>query len=214
MLPSARRHHPLFRVLLGLTAAVTIVVAGIAIPGSTRAATHTVSVGDGSFAAAALTVSVGDTVTWTNDDDSPHTVTAGDGTFDSGNLEPGQQFLFTFTAPGTYAYVCAYHEEMTGTITVVEAAATVAASVAASTPAAASSAPNTPSAEQPDTALAALAGPGRGGSLPWLGAALIGLGLIAFAVGLLPAVPAGVASVRVRATQGRAGERTEGGWRR
>ena len=69
-----------------------------------------------------LTVSVGTTVRWTNLDAYPHTVTSA-GNFDSGMLNQNQSYSFTFNAPGTYDYVCAYHNNMSGRI-VVQAAAT------------------------------------------------------------------------------------------
>ena len=67
-----------------------------------------------------LTVVIGinSTVTWINSDDVPHTVTANDGSFDSGNLDAGQSWSHAFTVPGTYAYYCAYHPWMKGTIVV------------------------------------------------------------------------------------------------
>jgi plastocyanin len=68
-----------------------------------------------------IVVPPGTTVTWVNADRAPHTVTATDpaGAFDSGTLQPGQSFSFTFTQPGTtYAYYCAIHPSMTGTVTV------------------------------------------------------------------------------------------------
>ena len=68
-----------------------------------------------------IVVAPGTTVTWVNADRAPHTVTATDpaGAFDSGTLRPGQSFSFTFTQPGTtYAYYCAIHPSMTGTVTV------------------------------------------------------------------------------------------------
>ena len=75
---------------------------------------------DKDFSPEELTINVGDTVTWTNDDDSPHTVTADDGQFDSGNMGEGATWSFTFTEAGTYDYKCNYHSSMTATITVVE----------------------------------------------------------------------------------------------
>ncbi|HLI26243.1 MAG TPA: plastocyanin/azurin family copper-binding protein [Chloroflexota bacterium] len=98
-----------------------------------------------------LTVPVGTTVTWTNPDPiTPHTVTFGPepanpmtvvGTDSPGHatissasqqvnsgflgapFPQGVQFRMTFTAPGTYAYYCALHDDlgMRGTITVVAA---------------------------------------------------------------------------------------------
>src|SRR5215207_630407 len=68
-----------------------------------------------------IVVAPGTTVTWVNNDRAPHTVTATDpaGAFDSRTLRPGQSFSFTFTQPGTsYAYYCAIHPSMTGTVTV------------------------------------------------------------------------------------------------
>ena len=68
-----------------------------------------------------IVVPPGTTVTWVNADRAPHTVTATDpaGAFDSGTLQPGQSFSVTFTQPGTtYAYYCAIHPSMTGTVTV------------------------------------------------------------------------------------------------
>jgi len=77
-----------------------------------------------------IVVAPGTTVTWVNADRAPHTVTATDpaGAFDSGTLRPGQSFSFTFTQPGTtYAYYCAIHPSMTGTVTVAGGGGTAAA---------------------------------------------------------------------------------------
>jgi len=65
-----------------------------------------------------LGVNVGDTVTLTNTGNMPHTVTAADGSFDSGPLNPGDTFSFTFSAPGTYKYACSPHPWMTAAVTV------------------------------------------------------------------------------------------------
>lgn len=68
-----------------------------------------------------LTVKVGTTVKWTNDDSVVHTVTSDTGLFDSGDLNPGDVFSFTFTAAGTYAYHCIpHHANMKGTVVVTE----------------------------------------------------------------------------------------------
>lgn len=67
---------------------------------------------------ASIDVPVGTTVTWTNDDTTPHTVTQDGGGFSSPALNPGDTFSFTFDKPGTYAYHCEYHPNMTATITV------------------------------------------------------------------------------------------------
>ncbi|TLX94538.1 MAG: hypothetical protein E6K96_08335 [Thaumarchaeota archaeon] len=65
-----------------------------------------------------LIIGVNNTVTWTNNDTSPHTASSMSGAFNSGNLNPGQSYTFTFTAPGTYVYYCAYHGFMHGMVIV------------------------------------------------------------------------------------------------
>src|SRR5438552_1299370 len=65
-----------------------------------------------------LVLGENNTVTWTNDDRSPHTSSSMSGAFNSGNLNPGMSYTFTFTAPGTYPYSCAYHGWMHGTVVV------------------------------------------------------------------------------------------------
>lgn len=73
------------------------------------------------FNPSAITVTIGinNTVLWTNDDTVPHTVTSDNGTFSSGNLNPGDTFLFTFTEPGTYTYHCSYHSWMRASVIVL-----------------------------------------------------------------------------------------------
>ncbi|MFC4911044.1 cupredoxin domain-containing protein [Actinomadura gamaensis] len=71
------------------------------------------------FAPAKLTVKRGTTVTWTNRDEDPHTVTVpGGGGPRSPALVAGASFRFTFTKPGTYAYICTIHPFMHGTVVV------------------------------------------------------------------------------------------------
>ena len=64
-------------------------------------------------------VEVGTTVTWTNNDDFDHTVKAdGDAFPESPTMANGATYSFTFTEPGTYAYICGIHPQMKGTIVV------------------------------------------------------------------------------------------------
>ena len=70
------------------------------------------------FSPKALTVKVGTTVTATNLDSTPHTWTSGPASFDSGNLDQGKSFSYTFKTPGTFTYVCTYHKAMVGTVVV------------------------------------------------------------------------------------------------
>jgi plastocyanin len=65
-----------------------------------------------------LEVAAGTTVTWTNNDSAPHTVTATDGSFQSGTLEQGDTFSYTFETAGEFSYFCEFHANMTATVTV------------------------------------------------------------------------------------------------
>jgi nitrite reductase (NO-forming) len=66
-----------------------------------------------------LMVPLGATVTWTNRDPGiVHTVTAVDGSFDSGILNEGQTFSFTFDTPGEFEYFCSPHPWMRARIMV------------------------------------------------------------------------------------------------
>ncbi len=87
---------------------------------------------DLAFEPADVQVTTGTTVTWTNTGVAPHTATAKDGSFDSGTLETGGTFEYTFAAPGTFAYLCQVHPDMTGTIEVVAAGPSAAGAGAAS----------------------------------------------------------------------------------
>ncbi|HSL26081.1 MAG TPA: plastocyanin/azurin family copper-binding protein [Acidimicrobiia bacterium] len=64
------------------------------------------------FSVNVLRVKVGTTVTWTNDDNQMHTVTAVDGSFDSGFVEQGNSFSYTFTEAGEFEYYCLPHPWM------------------------------------------------------------------------------------------------------
>jgi plastocyanin len=184
------RPHAHRRSIAAAASAGLLLALAVAAPRPSLAANHAVSVNDGSFGPAAMTVAVGDTVTWTNRDDSLHTVTAEGGAFDSGNLEAGASFAFTFTEPGTYTYRCNYHEEMVATITVTAAPASAgtdagapAATGGPATDGASTGAVHGPThqGDQPDTAL-----PVPAGTPPWLPTLLIGLGLVGFAFALIP----------------------------
>lgn len=76
------------------------------------------------FNPAELTVTAGTTVTWTNNQGVPHTVTSDTaGVFDSGILNQGQSFSFTFNEAGGFAYHCEVHPTMRGVVQVQAAAA-------------------------------------------------------------------------------------------
>lgn len=78
-----------------------------------------------------VTVKVGDTVEWRNTGGIAHSVEflgkagkaipAGTASSPSGIIAPNETYSFTFTAPGTYAYICRFHviNEMIGKIVVL-----------------------------------------------------------------------------------------------
>jgi plastocyanin len=65
-----------------------------------------------------LDVTVGTTVEWTNRDPLAHTVTAVNGSFNSGLIQPGKIYRYTFNRAGTYNVYCIPHPFMRGTIVV------------------------------------------------------------------------------------------------
>jgi plastocyanin len=71
------------------------------------------------FAFSPATVRPGATVTVTNRDGVGHTVTADAKAFNSGTVKAGAAVaLRAPTAPGTYAFFCAIHPDMKGTLVV------------------------------------------------------------------------------------------------
>src|SRR4051812_12515799 len=78
-----------------------------------------VDIADFAFAPKAIKAKVGQTITFTNKDSAPHTATATEGAkFDSGALDQGKSFSYTAKKAGTIQFVCSFHPNMTGTITV------------------------------------------------------------------------------------------------
>jgi len=126
--------RPVPRHLAPLIAAIGSLAIVASLASTTRAANASVQIADMAFAPANLTVTAGDTVTWTNTDPMVHTVTSTTGAFDSGDLGEGESYGVTFTAPGTFSYVCTPHPFMTGTVTVVAAAVAPAPSASGQIP--------------------------------------------------------------------------------
>ena len=79
---------------------------------------NAVVIEDFAFKPGDLKVATGTTVTFTNKDGFAHTATAKDKSFDSGSLDPDATFEHTFETAGTFPFLCAIHNSMTGTITV------------------------------------------------------------------------------------------------
>jgi plastocyanin len=67
-----------------------------------------------------LTVKKGTKVEWENYDSAAHNVVADDGTFKSDSLSKDAKFSYTADKPGTYPYVCTFHANMKGTLTVTD----------------------------------------------------------------------------------------------
>lgn len=74
----------------------------------------TVHIKDFFFDPATITVKPGTKVTWINDGPTIHTTTskATPPLWDSGLLQVGKSFSYTFTKPGTYDYWCTLHPQM------------------------------------------------------------------------------------------------------
>lgn len=77
-----------------------------------------VSITGFAFRPANIQVSAGTTVTWTNLDTAPHSVVFTNGMKDSGELQTGQTFNYTFSTPGVYTYYCDVHPYMMARVTV------------------------------------------------------------------------------------------------
>lgn len=84
------------------------------------------SVGEGTGAAAeiknftfptGLSVPAGQAIAWTNGDSANHTVTFDDGSCNT-PVASGATVVVTYTVPGTYAFHCAIHSSMTGSLEV------------------------------------------------------------------------------------------------
>jgi manganese oxidase len=106
----------------------SVSTAGTTAKETTTANSNQVICKNNKFVPDTLTVKVGTTVTWVNQDGYVHTVTSGtspsdrSGLFDSGNLNGGETFSFTFDKAGTYDYFCIPHFSlgMIGKIIVTE----------------------------------------------------------------------------------------------
>ena len=95
-----------------------------ATPAKSTAAPRTADVAIASFKYKAPTVHVaaGGRVTWINRDSAGHTATftTGPSKLDTGRLNKGGRATLSFPKAGHYAYVCAFHAFMKGTVVVGE----------------------------------------------------------------------------------------------
>ena len=88
--------------------------------GSTTASAggHTVVIQNFQYTPGRVVVTAGTPIMVSNADGTVHTLTADNGSFDTGDLAGGGHGSVTIAAPGRYAYHCAIHNSMTGTIEV------------------------------------------------------------------------------------------------
>jgi plastocyanin len=93
------------------------VTVSLALPVAAQAETHIVTMAQVAFAPAAITVRVGDTVEWDNRDIVAHTATAKEASFDV-NVVPNRRGSAVLETAGTFSYICRYHPNMRGQITV------------------------------------------------------------------------------------------------
>ncbi len=78
---------------------------------------------DDCFTPGTATVDMGGSVTFVNHHSDEHTATGS--AFDTGRIDTGQTATVTLDTPGTYAFGCVIHPEMTGTIAVRDASGVV-----------------------------------------------------------------------------------------
>lgn len=100
---------------------VVLLLAVVAISGctsQTQNTANTVNIQNMAFNPSTLNVKVGTTVTWVNRDSTAHDVVSDTGLFNSGNLNNGQSYSYTFNQAGSFPYHCGIHPSMTGTIVV------------------------------------------------------------------------------------------------
>ena len=77
------------------------------------------------FVPAIATANIGDKIIFLNGDDAPHTSTSGnpvsgpDDIWDSGLQQPGVDFVFMATTPGTFDYFCMVHPWMAGQLVIL-----------------------------------------------------------------------------------------------
>lgn len=90
--------------------------------GDDSAGTREVAIVDFAYEPADLEVNVGDTVAFANEDSATHTATSAGAPapFDTGDLAGGEAAEVTFDDAGAYAYYCAIHDYMKGTVRVLE----------------------------------------------------------------------------------------------
>ena len=107
------------RALVALVASLGLVMVCMApgaAAGAAGPATHTIAIEGTAFATADVTVNAGDSVVWVNKDPYPHTATSKAAGFDSSDIAPAKSWTYTAKKKGDFAYICAIHPSMKGTL--------------------------------------------------------------------------------------------------
>lgn len=105
--------------LSGCTTTTTTRPAQPQTPGATTTPVETtmpgksVDIRGSTFDPVIVNIPKGTTVTWVNDDSVRHTVTSVSSAFDSGNIDPGKTYSYTFNQTGTFEYSCTIHPSIT-----------------------------------------------------------------------------------------------------
>lgn len=116
--PYACRIHPVMTGQIAVRDASGVVPSPMTWSAPAADSGAAVSIANFAFNPATISVPAGGTVTWRNDDATAHTVTADGGQFDSGTLNSGASFTWTFSEPGSVAYHCQIHPSMQGSVMV------------------------------------------------------------------------------------------------
>ena len=108
-----------FRSVLTISITLLFVMAGCEDDnGDTGPGTNEIWMQNTQFMPDDKTVEKGATITWINKDSYAHAITTPNGLFDSGNIEGGETYEYTFDSLGTYQIQCTIHPDMTGIVTV------------------------------------------------------------------------------------------------
>lgn len=119
LLSSCSLHLGLSSLLGGNKASSTSAAKPVKATHTTPANPDALSIVGGKYRPKNLTVKVGTTLTWTNNDTKPQSVTSDTpGLFDSGTLQPGGTWQFTFSQAGTFPYHSTTSTTTFGSITV------------------------------------------------------------------------------------------------
>ena len=102
----------------GLVAGAAALVLSLALAGPAGATVEFVSMDYTSFSPASVEIVIGDAVSWRNNSVREHDVASDTTGFDSGRVGSGDIFAHTFTAAGSFPYVCRIHDAMRGEVAV------------------------------------------------------------------------------------------------